>query len=158
MSHKTLQRQKPIPISTARTAWGLLQAVKRAIRADPLRVDMRRFYGHCGPEEGGPACGTVGCFAGWVNILAGYRGGNYEDAQAKMLLGPTLDYYLASGAHVFNSGYGDQCAVTRTGSKAHADALVARIDRFMRRNAPALKARRLKPSPGGRMLISRASR
>lgn len=142
-----MAKLKPLPRSNARTAWDLLQDVKRAITQEPRRADMSVFRHPWAPEDGGPACGTVGCFAGWVNILAGGRGEGSANISASNILGYYLNYHLQDRHpvpyHVFNNGTGDICATTRPGTRAHARAVVQRINRFMALNADALKARRL---------------
>lgn len=135
-------RLKAIPRSRAKTAWGLLQDVKRAILAEPKRVNMGVFIEDKLPEDGGPACGKVGCFAGWVSILAGAPD-RYWSTTARNLLGPADYNTVGPGADVFNAGTGDRCETTRSGTAAHARAVVARINKFMRVNAKLLKARRL---------------
>ena len=153
---------KPIPVSSATTAWGLLQAVKRAILEEPRRVNMNLYVSCINPSSsaprGVPACGTVGCFAGWVAVLGRQHLAsryedtrdrqvidNFTDADAQKLLGPGINYNIAGdeGRYVFNSGEGDACSETTPGTKAHARAVVARINKFMRVNEVALKARKL---------------
>lgn len=150
----------PIPVSRAKTAWGLLQSVKRAILADPRRADMRIFLDQ--PVTGiKPACGTVGCFAGWVGLLAGvpYTAvsdihgitvSDVNDITAISILGSNLNYYTVgpeNSDYVFNSGDGDACKTTSPRTVAHARAVVARIKRFMQVNKAKLKARKLPPIP-----------
>lgn len=145
---------QPIPLSRARTAYGLLRDVQRVILAEPKRVNMKTYA--VDPEKEGysnrPACGTVGCFAGWVVVLSKGRqvalnGGGDE---AGKLLGWDLHYELpGNGYHVFNAGSGDQCARTLPGSKAHARAVYNRINGFIQRNLKALKARKLVAAKNG---------
>lgn len=153
---------KAIPLSRAKTAWGHLQHVKRIILAEPKRVDMGTFKGTKLPTVGGPACGTVACFAGWTLITAGKNATRTEfranrlsfstpATRAQNLLGKSLDYSVEGGTDeesyeyesVFNSGNGDACERTRPGTVKHARAVVARINRFMARNAAALKAKQM---------------
>lgn len=139
-------KPKPLPRSNARTAWDLLQDVKRAITREPRRADMRTFQGDWKPQKGGPACGTVGCFAGWVNVLANSEPNVWHPLAAERLLGTGLDYQfqkLGVFRYVFNAGAGDSCQTTNPGTRAHARAVVQRINRFMATNEQALKARRL---------------
>lgn len=145
---------RPIPKSKAKTAWGLLADVKRAILAEPKRADMGVFRRTVRPEHGGPACGTVGCFAGWVTLLHNPRwpappSSVWEPSpianKAHEILGEGCNFYTVPGPddYVFNSGDGDACQRTRAGTKAHARAVVARIDKFMRVNAKVLKAKKV---------------
>ena len=137
---------KSIPQSKAKTAWGLLQDVKRAILAEPKRIDMTVFQERKWPSDRGPACGTVGCFAGWVCALRGHRTYDWGvDSRVYEILGHHIDYYTVNGGnnHVFNSGEGDACDRTKPGTKAHARAVIARINKFMRLNQSALKAKKV---------------
>lgn len=144
---------KAVPRSRAKTAWGLLQDVKRAILAEPKRANMWCFSIHKEPKDGGPSCGTVGCFAGWTAMLARKNAvlsydpnTTYNAFKAKLILGDNLDYSFYNGEDchsVFNLGSGDSCASTNPGTRAHARAVAARITRFMKVNETALKARKL---------------
>lgn len=152
-----MARLKLIPLSRAKTAYGLVQEVKRAIIAEPKRAYMGTFAERVSPENGGPACGTVGCFAGWVCLLRG----QYQPMDASIpasqilggnrLYGGKIDFsFVPFGGsdpvcHVFNSGGGDGCATTAPGTRAHARAVVARINRFLKKNAAALKTVKLAP-------------
>lgn len=134
---------KALPRSRAKTAWGLLQDVKRAILAEPKRANMWTFRSTRLPEDGGPACGTVGCLAGWVNILSGdkYARQYHPRQAAEQILGSTCNYLFGDAYHVFNAGSGDACETTKPGTRAHAQAVVNRINRFMRVNKAKLKAK-----------------
>lgn len=152
-----------LPRSRAKTAWGLLQDVKRAILAEPRRINMGLFVDTTAdqllPENKVPACGTVGCFAGWVSILGRPTGeenreriGGYDDYDATRILNgddneDSLNLFTVGRYrnYVFNGGLGDRCAKTKPGTVAHARAVVARINKFMRVNEKALKARKLTP-------------
>ncbi len=141
-------RLKKIPRSRAKTAWGLCQEVIKAIEAEPKRADMTIFSYKLSPEEGGPACGTVGCFAGWVTLL---KDGHMTDSyhRAIEILGD-LEYYTIRDdtedpLFVFNGGLGDRCDtdITSPRTKAHMRAVVSRIKKFMKINAAALKSRNI---------------
>jgi hypothetical protein len=63
---------KSVPRSNATTALELLEDVKQVILDEPRRANMNyhlntkaSFY------KNPPSCGTVGCFVGWVCVLAG---------------------------------------------------------------------------------------
>lgn len=134
---------KAIPQSNATTAWGLLVDVKRAITEEPKRVNMNTYRYKLSPVDGGPACGTVGCFAGWVGTM--HSPAEYPSANmAVRILGVGLNYEFGrAGYSVFNSGRGDSCHTTKPGTRAHARAVVQRINRFMKCNEAMLKARQL---------------
>lgn len=148
------------PISLAITGWDLLLDVKRAIREEPKRVNMTFYCNAFGTSDQKPACGAVGCFAGWVATL-GRRYllpskhlnnrdliDQFDDVAARRLLGRDLKYRTVIGnpenefpLDVFNSGEGDACATTKPGTRAHARAVIKRINLFMKVNEVALKAR-----------------
>jgi hypothetical protein len=136
-----MARLKPLPRSRAKTAYDLVSDVIRAILAEPKRVDMGVYRDKRLPEDGGPACGTVACFAGWVNILAGNHG-PWGDIDAEITLGVDLNYYTAGedGWYVFNAGGGGDIK-GRVGTKQYAYSVVKRIRKFQRINAKALKAK-----------------
>lgn len=155
-----MSEQKPIPLSKAKTAWGLVQDVKRAIQQEYRRANMGVYSCPVSVEQGYeperiPACGTVGCFAGWVCLLAGLPVGS-EDTPAKELLGEDLTYLFKGRSgffhYFFNAGAGDACVTSLAGTKAHAAAVVRRIERFARLNEAALKARRLPVVRGGEIV------
>src|SRR6185437_2038910 len=66
----------PLPESKATNVYDLLQDLYRVIEQEPTRLDMaasilairgKRYYST--DTTGLPPCGTVGCYAGWINIL-----------------------------------------------------------------------------------------
>lgn len=149
-----MARLKAVPRSKAKTAWGLVMDAKRAIAEEPKRANMCLFVDKRKPERGGPACGTVGCFAGWITLLAGRPSSADGDGRAKRILGApdyadgVIDYRTVvtrDGMHfyVFNAGEGDACEETTPGTPEHAKAVVARIEKFARINEKALRARKL---------------
>jgi hypothetical protein len=141
-----------IRLSKAKTAYGLLRDVQKAVREEPRRANMGTFTDKVDPEAyNAPACGTVGCVAGWISILGG-QGMVDDDAPARRLLGDEVKYHFTRGSlefneggyhYVFNGGSGDACAQTAPGTPEHAAAVVDRIERFIQGNLKALKARRL---------------
>jgi hypothetical protein len=68
---------KGIPRSKAKNAYDLLSEVARLILAEPKRYAQEFYLSHGMPNgkpnsaalAGYPACGTVGCVAGWVTTL-----------------------------------------------------------------------------------------
>lgn len=141
-----------IPLSKAKTAYGLVRDVQRTVLAEPLRVNMRTFTEDVSEEAEAPACGTVGCFAGWVNVLSRGRMAalGLDDAAATALLGESLNYAIPGGlGYMFNAGGGDRCGRTTPGTKAHARAVSNRIEGFIKRNLKALKARKLVAAADG---------
>ncbi len=131
------------PKSTATTVLGLLDDVKAAVLAEPKRANMTHYVDESTiySVADGPSCGTTGCFAGWSLMLAGLSlrklraSGAYQEL-AEQLLGKDLTYVFGRTKRwgFFNAGAGDACSTTAKGTKAHAKALAARIDRFIRLN------------------------
>lgn len=155
-----------IPTSTAKTAWGFLRDVQKAILNEPRRANMSCYVRQTSECEGetAPACGTVGCFAGWISLLAGTNPSNdyvrhNAEIIAENLLGRDLNYELRRRVpsesaishrnedrktfYVFNSGGGDGCQNTSYQTPGHAKAVVRRIERFMRQNEAQLRRRRM---------------
>ncbi len=99
------QEFAPLPTHNAKTAYGLLNAIARVITEEPKRLDMsvvcyrkeRLLRDAITDLEWNkikiPACGTVGCIAGWALVLTGLTSestaiGN-ETWMAEMVLGLT---------------------------------------------------------------------
>lgn len=168
---------KPINLSKAKTAWGLCNAVIRAVKNEPWRMNMEYIVALVGkgevnenifgmPDAFRPACGTVGCLAGWVSILAVGRMAAarlHSTQHAQRVLGRGLKYsfqyrngkytFLSAAQarqlrirgsyleYVFNSGEGDTCNDSQGGTPEHAAAVVKRLRAFMRANEAKLRAR-----------------
>lgn len=62
-------KNRLIPKSKAKTAYGLLSEISALILAEPKRYNQDTWRYSQSPSDGGPACGTVGCIAGWVATL-----------------------------------------------------------------------------------------
>lgn len=70
---------KPLPTTRAKNAYTLLAAVCRLITAEPRRYNQglyltkgkpgTKVFENTDSQERYPACGTVGCVAGWVKAL-----------------------------------------------------------------------------------------
>lgn len=62
------------PTSQATNAYDLLGDVIAAIRQEPRRLDMGQWLAEADfVTSAEPACGTVGCIAGWLTILGTRR-------------------------------------------------------------------------------------
>ena len=59
----SLQIKEPTP------AWDILDRVINMIEDDEKRFDMGSWGGIIMPAQGGPACGTVCCLAGWAGVM-----------------------------------------------------------------------------------------
>lgn len=79
MKNKTKHATSKLPTSKAKNAYELLTEIRRLILAVPKRYNQRwwlsrergRFSEH--HMDRYPACGTVGCVAGWVRQLKASR-------------------------------------------------------------------------------------
>lgn len=136
---------KSLPKSNAKTVGELLADVKAAILEEPKRANMHHYAERFTSTEGGPACGTVGCFAGWVSMLSGlspHAARSYGSLSAERILGGHLAYRFdgigddgrPGSFSVFNAGSGDGINKLRPGTRVYARAVVARINRFIERN------------------------
>lgn len=152
-----------IRLSKAKTAYGLLRDVQKAIIEEPRRANMGVYTCKLNPDTDpyAPACGTVGCVAGWISLLSG-QGRVDDDIPARKLLDPKGDVLDLNTVgpyrnYVFNGGEGDACNRTTPGTPEHAGAVVQRIETFIQRNLKALKARRL-PSLSTRRRLAQGYR
>lgn len=151
---------KELPKSNATTVRELLNDVKQALLEEPKRANMGRFVASRDRSDGSydyPSCGTVGCFAGWIGILAGVSPdnralGNSADRVAMDILGWDLGYVFrgrnryneAQNYGYFNSGEGDGLegmvdkGQPKRGTRAYARLVIKRVNRFMQQNADKL--------------------
>lgn len=127
-----------MPVSRAKTAYGLLAEIEKLILAEPLRYDQEHVL-HQGDEaidvygeDSVPKCGTVGCVAGWVVVLKRPEvsvSAAWDAAQEVLGLSSNeADDLFAGGA----------CGDTMPQTKEHAEAGVAHIRAF-REAHPFLK-------------------
>lgn len=150
---------KELPKSNATTVRELLNDVKQAILEEPKRANMGCFV-YTKDEQTSlaqakemPSCGTVGCFAGWISLLAGYspdsrRVQRQADNLAQDILGHDLQYSFFGNDRYgyrqsfdyFNSGEGDGLDrdTPKRGTRAYARLVIKRINRFIRDNADKL--------------------
>jgi hypothetical protein len=129
-----------MPRSRAKTAYGLLMDVKRIILEEPRRLhmglvciqdaDTMAVNGLARPE-----CGTVGCIAGWVNVLSESR--NVLSVwDAAVTLGIN---YGDTGDELFCPDFMNEQPQT----KAHARKTAKHIDRFVAKHKKHLMATRI---------------
>lgn len=135
----------PLPRSRAKTAYQLLDEVKKVIIEEPKRYDQGDFgvdYRNTwepGERPDLPICGTVACVAGWMVVL---RGGSLNDTttgvseRAEQLMGYDIDT-----SHLFGGGV----VSGESGGKTHAQNGVKHITAFQKAHAKELKARILPP-------------
>jgi hypothetical protein len=148
--------QRKVPTSKAKNGYDLCLEVIDAMLEEPKRVNMDYFCLLIGQGEANfaqrpatetPACGTIGCFAGWVNTLTFGRGVSrrWQSQLTKEVLGRKLKYnFRDESGHTqsyFNAGEGDGITQFKAGTPEYAIAVVQRIRRFMKVNAGPLKNR-----------------
>lgn len=138
-----------LPTSKAKTAYGLLSAVRKLILAEPLRYNQARYIARTdgkhhadNPSDGWqqwvkplPACGTAGCVAGWVATLK--RGDRFSYKQTQGIAARILGLNSDQSEELFGGG-----AVGGTPqTKSHAKAGARHIAAFQEKYATQLKAK-----------------
>jgi hypothetical protein len=156
---------KRIARTKAKTAWDLLNEVCRIIEAEPQRYNQGQWVRLVEKDNKSgytyPECGTIGCVAGWVDILtegrkqaradsSSFIGDNlFVAAKAAKTLGITHqqadDLFdgeaLQTTARVF--GFEGRTLPDK-GTQEYAALGVAHIYRFMHRNERRLRSKRVK--------------
>jgi hypothetical protein len=137
-----------MPVSKAKTAYGLLSEIRKLILEEPRRYDQSDFLSIGEVAERRydyvPACGTVGCVAGWVCALKGSSDLREWDviAKADEILGIEdgigVDSMVLFGANKAGARFETPRAVER-----HAERGAAHIARFQKKYAKKLKAKRV---------------
>jgi hypothetical protein len=137
------EKHAALPVSKAKTAYGLLREIQQWSREAPERmrmaVEVRRGKALQDAEElmgwKRPACGAVGCVAGWVVLskrltdpVSNYgMSFNHESPmeKAQQVLGLTSRQYdeLFTPSRLVNSRH--------QGTRRHAQAVIRHIDRFI---------------------------
>lgn len=146
-----------LPISKAKTAYGLLSDVCKVILAEPKRVFMPAWGGVPGnkdqvlqgfgltrllPNVSGPECGTIGCIGGWSECLLRDRPG--ADGRRQDVF-EIFKFTSFSDGAVFTQGlfyllYMWAVEDTAYGTRAYATAVVKKIRRFQKTHAKHLKS------------------
>ncbi len=90
------QKLAPTPVLRAGTytAYAVLEHVYRLVKAEPKRLNMQNWLSMLKGEQkdkaiplaAQPACGTVACLAGWINVVTKNQG-NYTATAALDRLG-----------------------------------------------------------------------
>jgi hypothetical protein len=146
-----------VPKASAENAYELLEQVVEAIKEDPKRYNQHLWVTN-GERNGGyspitfmpqdypdirlnmPACGTMGCVAGWVSVMTkGPKEAMQLNAQghAQIVLGITdMQAERLFAGHA--AGERDH-----ESPEAHAARGIRHIQRFMKANAAQLKAKKL---------------
>lgn len=145
-----------VPHSPAKTAWGLWKDVRRAILAEPKRVDMGKWLAtnprQFMDRQQAPACNTVGCLAGWgaalaapsrqivVTIAHQWKAASYAQ---KFLIPYSANrdadsLFHGGGPYPFPKN-------ANPGTRSYVRAVVRNLDRWMKTHETALRRHRLLP-------------
>lgn len=152
---------KKIKLSRAKTAYGLINDVIKAIREEPKRLDMNTWLSYFQGKpnystykEDLPSCGTIGCFAGWVCVLRGVPPGVIAEnagAFARNILGRNNVNYNTVENHrscswnlsVFAAEGHDLENHPPIETPEYAEIVIRRIQNFQKINAKVLRAQKL---------------
>jgi hypothetical protein len=151
-----------VPRSRATNAYELLDEVVRVIEAEPRRLNMGNwiFMPSYVERELIPACGTVGCVAGWIVLLWDGPRAAFADRQnvptrALQLMGSDGFPYsslggdlnrLFDGAVVRNADADlEEVEVAEPGDEDYVKLVVQRIREFQDEHEEFLKHRTLTP-------------
>jgi len=141
------KRSTKVPTSKAETAYELLTDVCRVILDEPRRYAQACFIARPGGRGGAqdsrgfnkqPACGTMGCIAGWIVTLKQGDRFSYKNTrhEANQILGMDETEDLFAG-NLLDGVKANQ------GTMAYARAGVTRIRAFQNAHATQLKAKRV---------------
>ena len=151
----------PKPITKPVTAYEFFEKLIGVMKEEPARVDQGDWLRTgkeniaCEVKDGlhgaAPACGTVGCTAGWASILLGYKRFPDPDKVADDLglniLGDTEFNQSIQGQLFSHEGYNGNVTAL-SGTKQHMNQVVSGIRDFMNEYKPKLK--RILVYPKGR--------
>lgn len=131
-------------LSSATNAYELLEEVKEVIKVDPLRYDQKIWLAREGyvefvsrkARQTAPACGTIGCVAGWVMALTTSEYDGDTQGYAAKILGLDSEQTV----ELFHGGAaGDTIPQT----PSHVDAGIRHITRFQEKYEKQLKNKKI---------------
>lgn len=129
-----------LPISTAKTAYSLLSDIAQLALDEPKRMRMATVLA-VGDTNSFPACKTVGCIAGWTDMLtttsATMEWGEIIMERATATLGLTT----RQRDELFCDGR--LCGARNQQTPKHAKSVVAHIRRFQKKNRAQLIAKKV---------------
>ena len=132
-----------IPQSKAKTAYGLLSEVRRAILDEPKRYNQEFFISRKSEGNDGddafPTCGTIGCVAGWIATLTSRKLMSEAEVEhrAVRLLGDDVPH------ETLFRGDAIQESVGRPGTPRYARAGADHILKFQKKWEKELRAQRV---------------
>lgn len=145
-------RKSAIPRSKAKTAYGLLSEIRTLILKEPKRYNqgfwLTRQREDRFPElMDYPACGTIGCVAGWVQQLVAPRKSimeadetGFRTFRAPVIATNVLGLTETQADELFA---GSAAGSTRGQTRQHAIRGAAHIRRFQKKYAQQLKAKKV---------------
>lgn len=136
-----------MPVSKAKTAYGLLSEIRRLILEEPKRYDQTDtvtflsngddFY-----PQPRPACGTVGCVAGWTCVLKiPHLKSKWQDEWVDIC--QRAEDILGLNEHQASRLFSPHAAKRKMQTAEHAKRGAAHIARFQEKYAAQLKAKRV---------------
>lgn len=140
---KTKRKRSAMPVSKATNAYELLAEIRQIILEEPKRYDQNMWLLTGAIGERAPACGTVGCVAGWAVALKA------DEVPAWYLVAEKAQEILGLGSEEAGELFSSEAASTprercygpRTRNPAHARRGAAHIRRFMEKYKDQLKAK-----------------
>lgn len=138
------QNETAMPTSTAATAYELLSEIRHLILAEPKRFDQTHWLtqrvglASYTPKQY-PACGTVGCVAGWVRVLKRPHA-TESTADTPFVARRVLKISKDKSFELFA---GAACGATKGQTLSHAKAGAKHIAKFQRKYAKQLKRTRV---------------
>lgn len=128
-----------MPVSKAKTAYGLLSEIRKLILEEPKRYDQSSFVPIASSRANRPACGTVCCVAGWATALKNPALLN-DSIQTSRFARYILGLELSQHAELVNPDAAGPCDARPS---LHAKRGAAHIARFQKKYAKQLKATRV---------------
>lgn len=140
-----------MPVSKAKTAYGLLSEIRKLILEEPKRYDQTTWNRRHLTPELEPACGTVCCVAGWVDVLKNPKPvclSIHTDWDTPVVAARILGLNQDEGWELFDAEkagrrenrHGD---VTPDSLRRHAERGAKHIEKFQKKYAAQLKAKRV---------------
>ncbi len=144
-----------VPVFRGKTAWELLDFITWVIQREPLRYYQGNWVTLVENTNGDysfmPACGTIGCIAGWADILVTGRKfllaelpvGRRTQERAAAILGldvdQTQDLFNGQAIGKMREELDIAEALSSAGSEVYAELGVLHIRRFMLANERKLR-------------------
>lgn len=143
-----------MPVSKAKTAYGLLSEIRKLILEEPKRYDQTAWKREMSErdEEYRPACGTTCCIAGWVETLKSSRPVPAKIAHERENARTGINLVSDRAAKILGLTWGQRMDLFEAGAagwnplaniNAHAANGAAHIAAFQARHADQLKAKKV---------------